>query len=148
MLCWRSHSLIMHYERIIEEQFQTRIPIATRILLLYVSLGNFQSWLRFCCYNLFCVHILCIFMLAWHFTMCYVCMYKSTLGLQINCAGCPNACWHSDTPARAPQADGLMNQAYSRLSTTHGTSYHRLQVVGVYVLLDPSCTSPTCGQSL
>ncbi len=43
--------------------------------------------------------------------------------------------------------DGWMNQAYYKSAFNHSWSYHRLQVVGVYVL-DPSCTSPTCGPCL
>ncbi len=41
--------------------------------------------------------------------------------------------------------DGWMNQAFSRLSTTHG---HITDCKLLVCVLDPSCTSPTCGQSL
>ncbi len=53
---------------------------------------------------------------------------------------------HMDTPLNPKDIlDGWMNQAYSELSTTHG--YITDCKLLVYVL-DPSCASPTCGQSL
>ncbi len=51
-----------------------------------------------------------------------------------------------DCPSSDFYAVGWMDESGLYSAFNHSWSYHRLQVVGVYVL-DPSCTSPTCGQS-
>ena len=61
----------------------------------------------------------------------------STAAAQPRCQGSYSMC---------DGMDGWMDESGLYSAFNHSWSYHRLQV-GVYVL-DPSCTSLTCGQSL